>query len=108
MYVPWVPVIPYWKMRPRPLPARYRLLNLPAATWPGGFGAGPAAIEPGLLFFAHGNPIGGPSELYRGVSASTFPLYASVLGPGAPMAASPLGIAGARIGSPGLRGEPFP
>jgi hypothetical protein len=97
----------YGKMRPAPMPARYRLLAPTPAPAPGLLGAGPSAILPGLTFFAGGHPIGGPSEAYRGVSASSFPFYSVVLGSGAPLASEWMGLAGARMYLPGLRGEPF-
>lgn len=54
-------------------------------------------IDPGELFFRAGNPIGGPAERYRGVAISTFPFYASVRGPGAPLSPGGIGIAGVPI-----------
>ncbi len=108
-----VPVTTRVPVRPLLLPARQRLLVLPrpALDWrlllpapvppiavsppvpfPGRY------IEPGLFFFTGGNPIGGPSQAFRGVAASRFPTLAAVLGPGGPLAPSGLGIAGAPIG----------
>lgn len=82
--------------RPRLSPLRAAEVRL--RVHPGmGWGYSAAAIEPGLLFFSHGNPIGGPSQSYRGVAASRFPVLADVLGPGAPLAEGGLGIAGAPI-----------
>jgi hypothetical protein len=72
------------------------------------FQYGPAAIDPGELFFRAGNPIGGPSEGYRGLSATVFPFYVSILGPGAPLSPDAFGLAGAAMVAPGRAGSPFP
>ena len=72
------------------------------------FQYGSAVIDPGELFFRAGNPIGGPSEAYRGVSASRFPFYFSILGPGAPLSPDAFGLAGAMIVSPATAGGAFP
>jgi hypothetical protein len=61
------------------------------------FQFGPAVIDPGELYFQAGYPIGGPVESYRGVTASRFPFYFSVLGPGAPLSAWLVGVAGEPI-----------
>lgn len=103
----WQPMgLDLWLMRLRPGPRR-RLPPL-AAPLPGAvalpvfgplnpFQYGAAVIDPGSLFFRAGNPIGGPSDRFRGVSASTFPFYAAVRGPGAPLAGNGIGIAGTPI-----------
>ena len=102
----WQPVGLEWLVLLRPGPRR-RLPPL-VAPFPGPvavpvFGAvnpfqfGGAVIDPGSLFFRAGNPIGGPSERYRGVAASSFPFYAAVRGPGAPLAGNGIGIAGVPI-----------
>jgi hypothetical protein len=72
------------------------------------FQSGTAVIDPGELFFRAGNPVGGPSESFRGVSASQFPQYASVTGPGAPLAPGAFGLAGARLVAPQTGGAAWP
>jgi hypothetical protein len=61
------------------------------------FQLGPAAIDPLELFFRAGNPIGGPAEAFRGVSASSFPSIYSIRGGGAPLSPEHLGLAGSPI-----------
>lgn len=85
-------------VRPHPAAARLALLGVQAAPTLG-FGAGPAAIEPGLEFFRAGHTIGGPSGTsYRGVRATSFPFPSDILGSGAPLEAWLLGLAGSPIG----------
>lgn len=94
MFMPYVP----WYWHPHPLTARYALLGLPAHAI-GGFGIGPAPIEPGYLFFSAGRPIGGRIGTgYRGVSAGVFPLPMGYFGPGGPIDGDLLGYAGSPIG----------
>lgn len=88
---------PYWFARPGTPPGRAAMVN----------GRPMHFIESGLLFFSHGNPVGGPSEGYRGVSASSFPTLAVVLGPGAPLYRESTGIAGQVLYQPHIHGEPF-
>lgn len=109
MYYPWYPspgAAPYAKLRPHPmLAARLTLLGSPGlpATAP------LPAIEPGYGFFAAGHTIGGPTGTsYRGVSASSFPSYASTFGSGGALSESALGLAGGRMFLPGILGEPWP
>jgi hypothetical protein len=108
MFIPYpLWAVPYYQ-RPHPILARYGLLGLPAHAI-GGFGAGPAPIEPGYLFFSAGRPIGGPIGTgYRGVSAGTFPFPIGYLGSGGPIASDLLMYAGAPIGvTPGRFGAPI-
>ncbi|MDB4897816.1 MAG: hypothetical protein JWN15_4078 [Firmicutes bacterium] len=101
MFIPYPGwAVPYYQ-RPHPIPARYSLLGLaPHAI--GGFGAGPAPIEPGYLFFSGGHPIGGVvSTGFRGVSAAAFPLPFIYLGSGGPINGEALLYAGAPIGGTG-------
>lgn len=107
MFLPWWQ--PWW-FAPypfvlRPGPRRF-LPPFPPVHLPGGlpilgaadpFQYGAAVIDPGELFFMAGHPIGGPSERFRGLGASTFPFYASFLGSGAPLGIPGIGIAGAPI-----------
>jgi hypothetical protein len=94
----------YWYVpygRPAPIAARVAMLT-GAQPGPvlGGLGAGPDLILTGLGFFAHGNPVGGPTgEAYRGVSASSFPAFAIVAEPGAQLAPEWTGLAGAPLGT---------
>lgn len=102
MLIPWFPVMPVpvipWQIPPV-LPRRYALLGQPAMP----------AIEPLYGFFAGGHAIGGPTgEGFRGVSASSFPLFESVLGSGGPLSESATGLAGQRMFLPGIHGEPWP
>lgn len=95
---------------PAPIPARAALINRTAGGPPfhvagalpvygaiNPFQYGPAVIDPGALFFRAGHPIGGPSEGFRGVRASTFPSPMAVLGSGAPLSPEALGLAGVHI-----------
>ncbi|MGE5676273.1 MAG: hypothetical protein ACM3XM_20720 [Mycobacterium leprae] len=97
----WPLVKPYgWQpARPVPryasVPSRFALMmGTPVAVRIGRAGA---PIEPGYEYFRAGNPIGGPSEGYRGVRAAAYPIMPSVLGAGGPMSSSAVGIAGSPI-----------
>lgn len=121
LIMPWVivPVLTVGLPLPFVLPV---LLLLPISNSPevgaagqpiGGlaaaFRAGAAPIEPRYLYFAAGRPIGGPvGQVFRGVRATPFPFFASILGPGAPLAPSVTGIAGVPVGLvPGVGGAPI-
>gem|GEM_PF-5973874 len=96
MLYPFVPA-PLWFRPPTPC-CRAPMLTKRHAR-PLNMGIAASAIERGLLFFAHGAPIGGPvGNGYRGVRASSFPSEAIVLGSGAPLATEGLGLAGTPIG----------
>jgi hypothetical protein len=96
----WAPyyVLRPWPRRriPPPLPPVHAPGALPILGASSPFQYGPAVIDPGELFFRAGHPIGGPSESFRGVSATVVPFYASILGSGAPLSPG-FGIAGAPI-----------
>lgn len=88
-------------LTPGPPRARYLFTPTPRAlpilgpTDPFQYGA--AVIDPAELYFRAGNAIGGPLEAFRGVTATRFPFYASILGPGGSIGINGVGISGAPI-----------
>ncbi len=97
---PWSS-LPPWLYALRPGPRRRfppeAVISLPLTRAATLLPYAPSIIERGYLYFSAGNPIGGPSDLFRGVAASTFPFYASVRGPAAPLSQSWTGLAGSPI-----------